>query len=747
LNGRRFCDAYTALADRWLTGLLGADDGIALVAVGGYGRRELCPGSDLDVVLVHGGRRDVAAVAERIWYPVWDAGVPLDHSVRTVKEAIAVADKDLKVALGLLTARWIAGDRALVADLVRRTEALWHTRGRRWADELDALVLARHEHFGDVPFLLEPELKESRGGIGDVHVLDALSHVAPFATRPEAVAAALDVLLDVRVELHRATGKATDRLNLQDQDPVAAALAIDADTLMGRVAAAGQAIAVVGDDAWRRVRSWYTGPRGRDAAYDRPLGPGLVLRDREVVITAAFDVGADRTVILRTAEAAATLETTVAATTIERLVAEAPDVGGPWPDTARSALVGLLGTGPAAIPVIELFDHYGLVERVLPEWRAVRSKPQRNSYHRFTVDRHLLEAAAAAAPLTRTVHRPDLLLVGALLHDIGKGFPGDHTDLGVDLVREIATRMGFDGTDVATLTAMVRHHLLLPDVATRRDLDDPVTIATVARAVGDRHLLELLAALTEADSIATGSTAWSPWKAGLVDGLVARVAARLDGEEPVARSSTFPSGEHRALMAARQVAVDGEGGRLTVVAPDRPGLVARVAGAVAVNGLDVLAAQAATEDGMAVQAYDVDSATDAEPAWDRIRADVERAVSGRLAVEARLADRSAPYAGRRRPRAARPAEPRVLIDNDASRTSTLVEVRAPDGIGVLYRIARALADCDVDIRSAKVATLGHEVVDTFYVVGLDGAKITDPEHAREIEREVLAGLALVGVGR
>jgi [protein-PII] uridylyltransferase len=144
---------------------------------------------------------------------------------------------------------------------------------------------------------------------------------------------------------------------------------------------------------------------------------------------------------------------------------------------------------------------------------------------------------------------------------------------------------------------------------------------------------------------------------------------------------------------------------------------------------------------MAVQAYDVDPETATEPAWARVCADVERALAGRLAVEARLADRAAAYAGRRRPRAARPAEPRVLIDNKASGASTVVEVRAPDGTSVLYRIARALADCDVDIRSAKVATLGHEVVDTFHVVALDGSKITDPDHVREIEREVLAGLA------
>ena len=225
-----------------------------------------------------------------------------------------------------------------------------------------------------------------------------------------------------------------------------------------------------------------------------------------------------------------------------------PPPGDPWADETRTAFVALLALGKPAIDKIESLDQHGLLVRLIPEWAAVRNKPQRNAYHTFTVDRHLLEAAALAAGLTDTVERPDLLLVGTLLHDIGKGFPGDHTTVGIEIVDRIATRMGFSPADVAVLVDLVRNHLLLPDTATRRDLDDPTTIARVAQAAGNRLTLHLLAALTEADSKATGPSAWGAWKAGLVAELVSRTDRVLQGEpEPVAQDRIVTS--NRELMA------------------------------------------------------------------------------------------------------------------------------------------------------------------------------------------------------
>ncbi|HEX2065049.1 MAG TPA: hypothetical protein VHE80_11580, partial [Acidimicrobiales bacterium] len=286
IRGAAFCRAHSDLADRWLTDLLGDEDGVALVAVGGYGRRELCPASDLDVVLVHDRRRDVKALAERIWYPIWDAGVGLDHSVRTVKEALRVASEDLKASLGLLDGRLVAGRRDLADDLIGRNRDQWRKRWQRWTEALGRMVAERHAEFGEVAFLLEPELKEGRGGIRDFHALKAAARATPVveADHP-ALAEAYEGLVDVRTELHRRVGKPLDRLLLQEQDAVATGLGYaDADALMAAVATAARTIAWWSDDGWRRVASARAGPRGRAATRDHAIAPDLLLREDEVVL-------------------------------------------------------------------------------------------------------------------------------------------------------------------------------------------------------------------------------------------------------------------------------------------------------------------------------------------------------------------------------------------------------------------------------------------------------------------------------
>jgi [protein-PII] uridylyltransferase len=403
-------------------------------------------------------------------------------------------------------------------------------------------------------------------------------------------------------------------------------------------------------------------------------------------------------------------------------------------------LVDLLLAGHGAIPVIEALDQMGLWVHVLPEWEAVRSKPQRNAYHRFTVDRHLMETAANAAGLVARTDRPDLLVLGSLLHDIGKGYPGDHTEVGIELVTRIAARMGCSDDEVRILTAMVRHHLLLPDVATRRDLDDPATIEHVAAAAGDKRTLGLLAALTEADSIATGPAAWGGWKADLVRELVRRAGHVLGGGTAEEVRDDFPTAEHLGLVAAGAQVLHGHGDHLTVVTADRRGLFSRVTGVMALHGLAVLDASVASLDGMALEVLRVESSFGPTISWDKVVADLERVLEGGIALEARLAERARVYGTRQR-RGVVHEPPRVVVDNGASREATVVEVHAPDSIGVLYRITRALADLEIDIVSAKVQTLGDRVVDAFYVRSATGGKLEDPMAIVEVERALLHELA------
>lgn len=734
LRGREFARAYSALVDEWIAGLLGEEAKVAIVAGGALGRRELAPASDLDLVLIHDGRRDFQDVAQRLWYPVWDAGIALDHSVRTPKEAIAVAADDLKVVLSLLDGRAIAGDIELAERVLASVRERWISGAKKRLAGLEEITRERHVKEGDVAHLLEPDLKQGKGGLRDLRVWHALVVAVPVVEPSELMQTAADELLTVRVELHRVAGRATDRLLLQYQDDVADRLDVaDADGLMADVSAAARAVAWALDDAWARASSWRAGPKGRGGGGDRDLGRGIVLRDGEVDISADADLE-DESLILRAAEAAARHGVRFRRGALERLT-EATAPGDPWSPAAHEALIGLLGAGEPLVPVLEALEHYGLMDRLLPEWTPVRSRPQRNSLHRFTVDRHLVEAVVQAAQLTREVARPDLLLVGAWLHDLGKGYPGDHTDAGVALVEKIGPRLGFAAEDVHVLVTLVREHLLLASVATSRDLTDPVTIETVARAVGDREVLELLAALTKADSLATGETVWSSWKEELVDDLVRRVDAALRGE-PLPAPVDEADGRRRALVdrAAGELLVEVDGTTVDVVAPDRPGLLAVIVGLLALRGQSVRSAVATTAEGVAVDSFTIQPVFERAPDWSSLRDELASALVGDGDLEARVEERSDRY----RPRqsaAARPPDPVVLVHVEGASDATVVEVRSPDDVGVLFRIARTFTSLDLDIHQARAVTLGQEVVDTFYVCDAAGNPVDD--RAAEITAALL----------
>jgi [protein-PII] uridylyltransferase len=730
----------TTETDRWLAGMLGAETGVALVAVGGYGRKELLPGSDLDVLLLHEGRDDIAKIADRIWYPVWDSGARLDHAVRTVPQARRVAGNDLKVALGLLYARHIAGDPELTTRLRERALEDWRSNARARLAELKELNDERARLHGELAFLLEPDLKESRGGQRDVHAIQAIAAawVAP-APGPR-VRAAYEQIVDARHVLHEVTGRRVDRLVLEEQDEVARTLGLlDADALLRNLAGAGRTVAYAVDHAFRQADTAggrrALGVRMRRAKLERrPLADGVVEQDGEVVLARAAAPGSDPVLVLRAAAAAAQAGLPLAPRALARL-AECPPLPVPWPDEARDALIALLGAGANAISVWEALDQEGLVTALIPDWERVRNRPQRNPLHRFTVDRHLVECAANAAVLTRNVSRPDLLLLACLLHDIGKGWPGDHSVSGEVVARDVARRVGLGDADAEVIAAAVRHHLLLPVVATRRDLDDPMTVQHVATVVGSRLLLELLHALSQADGLATGPAAWNDWKAGLVADLVGRASAVLDGE---------PMPEPRPLRADQlTLAADGgpaaivRGHEVTVVALDRPGLLWRAAGVLASHRLAVRGANARAIGDTAVTVFSVAPEYGDPPDAALVAADLRRMLEGRLDVKDRL---------ERRARAARPVgsvapPPKVTLVDGASRTATVVEVRAHDEPGLLWRIGRALGECGLNVQAARVETLGAEAVDVFYVTDATGALLTDPEARRNTIAAVLAALS------
>jgi [protein-PII] uridylyltransferase len=724
----------SADTDRWLASLLGAEPGVALVALGGYGRRELLPGSDLDVLLLHDGRAGIAAMADRIWYPIWDSGTRLDHAVRTTAEARRVARADLKVALGLLHARHVAGDPELTSTLRLGALEDWRAAARTRLADLQGLHVQRAQRSGELAFLLEPDLKEARGGLRDVHAIQAVAAAWVAPGPGPRVRASYESIMDARHALHEVTGRPTDRLVLQEQDEVARVLGLlDADALMRHLAGAGRTIAYSVDQAFRQAER-SRGGRRRGKAQRRPLADGLVEQDGEVVLARAADPAADPVLLLRAAAAAAQAGLGIPPRTLTRL-AGCPPLPVPWPPEARDALVALLGAGPAAIPVWEALDQEGLIAGLLPDWDRVRNRPQRNPLHTYTVDRHLVEAAARAAALTRTVGRPDLLLLSALLHDIGKGWPGDHRVTGEVVARDVARRVGLGPSDAELVAGAVRHHLLLPQTATRRDLDDPVTVSQVADAVGSRPLLELLHALAIADGLATGPAAWNDWKENLVGDLVQRVGSVLSGEQTPEPLPLRP--DQQALAEAGVPAARVKGSEVTIVAPDRPGLLWEAAGVLASHRLAVRSANATSHGSMAVAAFTVAPEYGDPPDADLVTSDLRRALEGRLDVAERL---------ERRMRAHRDspvpvAPPKVTLVDDASQTATVIEVRAHDRPGLLWRIGRALGDCGLDVRAARVETLGAEAVDVFYVVDAAGGPVGGSRIRGKIAAQVLAALA------
>ncbi|MGW7605374.1 [protein-PII] uridylyltransferase [Streptomyces antimycoticus] len=815
--------ALAELTDQWLAALLtggartaGIDRGVALVAVGGYGRGELSPRSDLDVLLLHDGSADrsaLAVLADHVWYPVWDMGLALDHSVRTSDEARATAAEDLKVQLGLLDSRHIAGDQALTADLRTTVLADWRAQAPRRLPELHALCQERAERHGELQFLLEPDLKEARGGLRDATALRAIA-ASWLADAPrEGLDDARRRLLDARDALHLSTGRAADRLMLQEQDQVAAALGLlDADALLRQIYESARIISYASDVTWREVervlrarsaarprlrgllggRGGRSGGRGgaADAGERSPLAEGVVEQDGEVVLARTARPDRDPVLTLRAAAAAAQAGLPLSPHAVRRLSTAARPLPVPWPPEAREQLITLLGAGESTVGVWEALEAEGLITRLLPDWERVRCRPQRNAVHRWTVDRHLVETAVRASALSRRVGRPDLLLVAALLHDIGKGWPGDHSVAGETIARDVAARIGFDRADVAVLATLVRHHLLLVETATRRDLDDPATVRSVAEAVRGATTLELLHALTEADALATGPAAWSAWRGSLVADLVKRVAAVLAGEpaddwstpqqttaeqERLAIEAWRTGGPVLALHARSEALAPGEAGglltdgllttaaeglpedeatgpepigvELLIAVPDQPGVLHTAAGVLALHRLTVRAADlralelpseldaAGAAAGVLLLSWRVAAEYGSLPQAARLRNDLLRALDGSLDIVARLAEREAAYRKYPRRRGAHAPPPRVTVAPGSSQLATVIEVRAQDAPGLLHRIGRALEHTGVAVRSAHVSTLGANAVDAFYVTDSSGAPLK-PMHAAEVAQKV-----------
>jgi [protein-PII] uridylyltransferase len=766
---------------------------VAVVAVGGYGRGEMSPHSDVDLlVLVDDRRRPSPEDLRGLLYPLWDAGFQVGHAVCSPKEAIERARGDLEAATSLLEARLVAGPLGLMDEMTGRRRRWLERDGRRLARRLLEVTAERHLRVERAGWVLAPDLKQDVGGLRDLHAVGWLAAVAGWprpAGRPELVRAG-ELLLAVREALHGQTRRKTDRVRADLQPAVAKALGLDGadgvDQLMAAVHTAARTVEYLAAVETRTLAERLLGGPRRSGLVRRLEPGGIRLEDGLLVVDptqaetsggpagVAADPEAEVLLAMRLLAAKARTGRQIARPTLtwlEQTFDRAPLEG--WSEPLRGAFLTVLG-GPEAVGACELLDHVGGWTVLLPEWAPVRGRVQHDPWHRYTVDGHAFAAAAQVSRLLEQDERAartaeaagdlDALYLAAIFHDIGKGSGEDHSVAGELLTRRALARMGLDADGLEEVAVLVRHHLLLVETATRRDLDDPSVVEGVAAALGSPRRLRLLHLLTVADGLATGPAAWNDWKGTLVADLAARVlhvlergtapgpgdpealARKVEAARPALAGKaarllatlpdSYPSAvevdelaEELELLAdppgpggvRYRVDPSGDGhGLVTVCAADRPGTLARTTGVLALHRVSVLRAHAwSTSAGLALQRFAVQAP--ATLRWERLGADLDAAWAGRLAVEARLERKARDY------RPPSPVEPDVRVLPEESAHSTVVEVRAADALGLLHAIAAALGDLDLDVRVAKIDTLGDRVVDTFYVRSPWGAKLSDDQ--------------------
>ena len=523
------------------------DSGIGLAAVGSLARGQIGPASDLDLVLITADHVALSTAqlnefANKLWYPIWDSGLDLDHSVRTVSQCESVTDHDLPAAMGWLNVNPIAGDRHLIETTATAILERWRKAARKRLPELLESANVRNERFDRMSYVNQPDIKESRGGLRDTVLLSALA-ASWLADRPHGrYDDAVERLLDVRDAIHLITRKDTNRLLTQYQAEVAAMLGLadptlpegereaksidDLQTLLARLS---RTIAFALDSTASRAQ--------RTLVHDKPRFSFFQILSPRAGGKREADPLADPALPLRVAAAAGREGLPINTSTLVNLK-RAPIHDNAWSDEMRGLFVELLASGERLPQVWEELDFVGIPGRLMPEWDAIRNRPSASAAHRYTIDRHML---AVTAQLGRErpgdggefddAHYTALLLAG-ILHDIGKR-PGvaDHAAEGARHAAVIVRRMGFDDQMVDWVRLLVREHLTLSDFASSRNPNDPEVGAELASRVGgDPQLLDMLFALTKADMSSLGATAgetisntvgWSKWRARLVTQMAA----------------------------------------------------------------------------------------------------------------------------------------------------------------------------------------------------------------------------------
>ena len=818
---------------------------LCLTAVGGYGRGELAPHSDIDLLFLLPYKRTprVEQVVEYILYMLWDLGLKVGHATRSIQDCVRLSKSDFTIRTSILEARFIWGEKPLFNDLRKRfRKQVVAGSGNQFVEAKLAERAERHARMGDSRYVLEPNVKDGKGGMRDLHTLfwiakylyqadDVAGLVAHnVLTREEAAKfdKAQRFLWNVRCHLHYLAGRGEDRLSFDRQAEIGTRLGYrdhagsrGVERFMKHYYLTAKGVGDLTRIFCAALEVEHT-KRPRFALPRLGRGPriadGLAVEAGRLMLAKGRNFAERPVDILRLFHAAQEHELDVHPRPLRAVTRNLRLVDGLREDEQANRLFLEMLTSPKdPETTLRRLNEAGVFGRFIPDFGRVVAQMQHDMYHVYTVDEHTImaigilrdienglyaEQMPIATEVVKTVHSRRALYMAVLLHDIAKGRGGDHSLIGEQIAHRLCPRIGLTEEETETTAWLVRHHLVMSNTAFRRDLNDPQTIADFVETVRSLERLRLLLVLTVADIRAVGPGVWTAWKAALLhdlyraaaeslsggfaaagaerrieeakDGLRAALLAELSPEEiedQIARGYpaywlSFPTEAHvrhaklirRAQGApgtlSMQTRVDSYRGvsEITIYAGDHPGLFSQIAGALAICGANIVDAKIVTmTDGMALDTFWVEDRNGGPVArpdrLERISATIERILAGEIGpheeIERLIRDRRP---GRDR---VFDVAPRVIIDNQASRTHTVVEVNGRDRPGLLYALTRALTGVGVQIGSAQIATYGENAVDVFYIKDVFGLKITHElklDQVRKALLEALSSIASIGEG-
>ena len=845
LLGRLTDGVIAALHDHAQGNVPGEAERLAVVATGGYGRGVLAPFSDIDLLFLTSdepGERTLAVVEFALYF-LWDLGLKVGHATRSVEQCLAGAEGDVTVRTSLIDARLLAGDAPLFDAFQGR---FLRFRAERGAGEFIAAKQAerdaRHRRYGETPFLVEPNIKEGRGGLRDLQTLYWLTRycfgtqvmgelVGPdspgggLLTDGEAKHArrAWNFLWTVRFHLHYVAGRAEDRLTFDLQPVIGARMGYTrhgrqdgVERFMRHLFLTAREITRITAVLEPAIVRAALGPPAVAPATDAALlEQGFVLADGRLLCARGREFEHEPRLMFRILQVARDRNLDLHPLAIRALIRNERRAVALRGDPAASAIfLDLLcgrdteHTRSDGARWMRVLNETGVLGRYMPDWARIVGQMQFDTYHVYTVDEHTIEAlrvlnalergelhgvAPVASGLVEDIQSRRALYVATLLHDIAKGRGGDHSELGAEVAQEVGPALGLSAEETETASWLVLHHLLLSQTAFKRDIDDPKTILDLADTIQSPERLKLLLVLTVADMRAVSGKVWNGWKATLLRELYARVADVLAGglatterDVRVARAKAAAAGllgeftdaerefflglgypgywlsfdpETHARHARLVREAEARGAPLTVdtqplparavtevtvYTADHAGLFSRIAGALAVAGASIVDARIHTlTNGCALDTFWVqdaaDGAFDAPHRLARLYVLIEQALSGQARLDAEMRKASGALLGRRM--RAIHVPPRVVIDNRASHTHTVLEVNGRDRPGLLHDVTAAISDQGLQIASAHVTTYGVRAVDVFYVKDVFGLKVENERKLAALREALLAALA------